>query len=366
MTFERLLREIKTIKKTYPKNLMARYFDENYFNGLDEALRHKIVKIIASGVQNPDSEMGMYAMDASDYDLFTPLFDPMIRHFHEIPDHKNDYSKQSWSTNGVSFDLSQIDTRLKNNSMRVRVARNISTLPLPGAMKKEQRIAFENSVAEACFDLAGQAEFGGAYYSLTPNSPYQMNEAEYQARVNAHQMFKDMSKDTYLKSSGISGHWPYGRGMYISQEEDFLIWVGEEDHLRIMAMRTGSNLNDLFERLRVGLEYLKKQLPEFSVSKCYGNIASCPTNLGTGMRASLHLKMPILTSNGQDIQRLKEYAKPLGLMVRGVAGEHSNAGRDGMVDVSPLARLGVTEVEIMQKLYEGVAKLWALETAGEL
>jgi creatine kinase len=79
------------------------------------------------------------------------------------------------------------------------------------------------------------------------------------------------------------------------------------------------------------------------------------------MRASLHIKLPGLTSNGRDLTRLKQEAQNLGLAVRGAGGEHSGAGTDGLVDISPSARLGVTEMQIMQRLYDGAAALWAME-----
>jgi len=79
------------------------------------------------------------------------------------------------------------------------------------------------------------------------------------------------------------------------------------------------------------------------------------------MRASLHIKLPGLTSNGSDLTRLKQEAQNLGLAVRGAGGEHSGAGTDGLVDISPSARLGVTEMQIMHRLYDGVAALWAME-----
>lgn len=82
------------------------------------------------------------------------------------------------------------------------------------------------------------------------------------------------------------------------------------------------------------------------------------------MRASLHLKLPRLTGGGTDLTRVMLEAKKLGLAVRGAGGEHSDAGGDGLVDISPSARLGVSEMQIMQRLYDGVAALWTLERAG--
>ena len=82
------------------------------------------------------------------------------------------------------------------------------------------------------------------------------------------------------------------------------------------------------------------------------------------MRASLHMKLPILTNNGGDLTRVIAEALNLGLAVRGAGGEHSNAGNDGLVDISPSARLGVTEMQIMHRLYDGAAALWAMEQGG--
>jgi hypothetical protein len=363
MAPEQVIERIKTIRETNPENLMARHFQEAYFRNLDDSLRQRLTRIIASGIENPDSQMGAYAMSPEDYDLFAPMLDPMIRDFHGIPGETTIAQKHDWDTSGTSCDLGAIDSRFKDVSMRVRVARNVSTFPLPGAMSKEQRIALENLAAQAFAKLREDPAFGGRYFSITPGSPNEIDAIQYDRRVKAHQMFKDMSGDRYLNVAGISADWPYGRGMFASRDEDFLVWVGEEDHLRIMVMQQGGNLNALFVRLRTGLERLQDLLPAFATSPCYGNVTSCPTNLGAGMRASLHMRLPRLTCNGQDLTRLKLEAKALGLAVRGAGGEHSDAGVGGLVDISPSARLGVTETEIMRRLYDGAAALWAMETA---
>jgi creatine kinase len=66
---------------------------------------------------------------------------------------------------------------------------------------------------------------------------------------------------------------------------------------------------------------------------------------------------------GKDLGPAKRTASEFGLSVRGAGGEHSGAGRGGLVDISPRARLGITESGIMQRLYEGTAALWSLENA---
>jgi len=101
---------------------------------------------------------------------------------------------------------------------------------------------------------------------------------------------------------------------------------------------------------------------EFARDENYGYVTSCPSNLGTGMRASVHVKIPNLTKDGTDA-KAREVCKPLGLSVRGTGGEHTPIGKDGTVDISPSSRLFIKEKEIIGKLYEGIEKLMAIENA---
>ncbi len=362
MDIKETIEKIAGIRVAHPGNLMARHFHDDYFRELNENEQAKLLKICATGIENPDSAMGAYAMNPGDYDQFAPQLDPMIRDFHGIPAQSRISQQHDWNVENASCDLGAIDKHLEDVSMRVRVARNVSAFALPGAMSKKERVAFEDVAAAAFASLVEDDAYGGQYLSITPGSAFEIDKAEYDRRVVNHQMFKDMSADRYLNSAGISNDWPDGRGMYVSGREDFLVWVGEEDHLRIMAMMSGGDLGALFRRLHSGLEKLSQLLPPFATSPVYGNVTSCPTNLGAGMRASLHMKLPKLTSGGTDLSVVTREAKQLGLAVRGAGGEHSAAGSDGLVDVSPSARLGVTEVQIMQRLYDGAAVLWALET----
>ena len=189
-------------------------------------------------------------------------------------------------------------------------------------------------------ELVEDPEFGGNYYSLTPGSPFEVSDKFYQHLVKSHIMFKDMAADTSLASAGIASNWPFGRGCYVSADKGFIVWVGEEDHLRIMCMKKATVLNDVFDRLKGACDTMERICGNFAHSESYGYVTSCPTNLGTGMRASVHIKIPNLTSGGSD-KKAKAVAKPLGLSVRGMGGEHTPIGADGTVDISPSARLQI-------------------------
>ena len=241
--------------------------------------------------------------------------------------------------------------------MRVRVGRNLKEFPLPGAMSQAYRVAMEAKMKAAFAVLIAKPEYGGRYWSLTPGHEDFADAAQYKELVDAHIMFKDMAADSYLASAGIASDWPHGRGCYVSEDKGFIIWVGEEDHLRIMCMYKGSVLNEVFDRLKAALDVVNGiDGLEFAHSEQYGMVTSCPTNLGTGMRASVHIPIPNLTSDGTD-KKAKEICKPLGLSVRGTGGEHTPIGADGTCDISPSARFCITEAQIVTALYNGLKLL---------
>merc|ERR1740123_1778449 len=205
--------------------------------------------------------------------------------------------------------------------------------------------------------LVANPAYGGKYVSITPGHKNFIDAKEYDEYVAAHIMFKDMSADSYLVTAGIAGDWPHGRGCYVSEVREFMVLVGEEDHLRIMCMKKGTVLNEVFDRLKTAVDVVEENIDGgCAISKDFGVVTSCPTNIGTGMRASLHLAIPNLTSDGTDT-KAKAIARPLGLSVRGMGGEHTPIGKDGTVDISPSARFCITEAEIVTALYKGVKLL---------
>ena len=184
-------------------------------------------------------------------------------------------------------------------------------------------------------------------------------------------MFKDMAADTYLASAGIADDWPYGRGCWQSDDKQCIVWFGEEDQ-RIMCMKRGTKLNEVFDRLKKMLDTIEsidevkrgwrptRRRRFFATSSKYGYVTSCPSNLGTGMRASVHVKIPNLTADGTEA-KAKAVCKPLGLSVRGTGGEHTPIGADGTVDISPSKRLFIKERDIIAKLYSGISDLMVEE-----
>ncbi len=359
-----IVAKIEALKNDWPDNIAVQCFDPAYFATLSEGHKTRLLKCMNSGIENPDSEMGCYACQPSDYDDFKPFFSKVLARYHKVPEDARHVN--NWNLKGVEglpedgvLDLARLG--LPALSMRVRTGRNLKDFPLPGSMTKENRIRLEEKMMEAFEKLVAMQDYGGRYYSLTPGNPCFIDDETYQDLVNMHIMFKNMDNDRYLAAAGIAADWPYGRGCYVSADNGFIIWVGEEDHLRIMCMQRGTVLNDVFDRLKSALDVVESiEGLEFAYSADYGVVTSCPTNLGTGMRASLHIALPNLTADGTDT-KAKAIAKPLGLSVRGIGGEHTPIGTDGTVDISPSARFCITEAEIVTALYKGIALLKAEE-----
>ncbi|KAH9259996.1 hypothetical protein BASA81_001768 [Batrachochytrium salamandrivorans] len=361
--WDAILNDLEKVHKENPDNLCAKYLTREIFNSYTEEQKEVLYRCARSGIDNPDSGLGCYAMRPNDYKEFGAFFNPLIRDYHKAANdakHVTDWDASSVGENGV-LDVSKLG--LEELSMRVRVGRNLKKFNLPGAMDKKERIAFEQSMLAAFDKLIAMPEFGGKVYSLTPDfgegvtNPNKISEDEYQDLIKKHVMFKDMSADPYLASAGIANDWPYGRGCYMSADGQVIVWMGEEDQLRIMVMKTGTKLNEVFDRLHSVLETIEK-IPgiEFAHDEDFGYVTSCPSNLGTGMRASVHVKVPKLTADGTDA-KAKQICKPLQLSVRGLGGEHTPIGADGTIDLSPSNRLFIRERDIIQRLYDGIKSL---------
>merc|ERR1712178_44670 len=135
-------------------------------------------------------------------------------------------------------------------------------------------------------------ELKGKYYSLET-----MANAERDQLIADHFLFK--GGDKYLESCGLERDWPESRGIFHNDAKTFLVWVNEEDQLRIISMQPGSNIRAVYERLARAASLIEKEA-KFAHDEHLGYITSCPTNLGTGMRASVHINLPKLMKNPEE------------------------------------------------------------------
>ena len=204
----------------------------------------------------------------------------------------------------------------------------------------------ESEIVKALNELPGDLK--GEYFPLEG-----MTEEVVQKMIEDHFLFKQ--GDRFLESVGVNRDWPKNRGIFFSFDKKFLVWVSEEDSMRIISMQSGADIAEVFTRLSTALNFINEQI-HFAFDDIRGFYTTCPTNLGTAMRASVHIKIPKFSES----ENFKAICGTLGLSIRGVHGEHSESS-DGIYDISNKRRLGVTEREIYQQLYDGVKKLIDIE-----
>lgn len=187
-----------------------------------------------------------------------------------------------------------------------------------------------------------------------------MSESDRKQLVADHFLFK--KGDRFLESCGANRDWPESRGIFHNDQKTFLVWVNEEDQLRIISMQNGGDAKQVFERLVQGINAIEEQVKaagrEFSYNDHLGYIHSCPTNCGTGMRASVHVKLPNVGKHPD----FKKWCAQLRLQPRGIHGEHSESD-GGIYDISNKERLGKSEVQLVQTMIDGVQLLIEAERA---
>jgi len=329
------------------KSLMSKYLTKDVFDSLKDKQTENgftILDVINSGVQNPDSGIGAYAGDKESYTTFGEFFDPIIKEYHGFA------KEDTHQTNLNPDDLQAVNPDPDNEfivSTRIRVGRNLDQFPLGPAISDTQRKEIQTTVTDTLNSLDG--EFKGQYYSLDD-----LSDEDRDTLIKDHFLFKE--GDRFLETAGLNRNWPKNRGIFHNTNKTFLVWVNEEDQLRIISMQKGGDIKEVFTRLINAIKHLEKTMA-FSFSKHLGYITSCPTNLGTAMRASVHIAVPKLA---EDMDRFKEITDKYHLQIRGTDGEHSKS-TGGVYDISNKRRLGVTEVQCVQDMYDGVVELIKIE-----
>jgi len=322
-------------KKCLTKEIWEEYKDQSCASGVS------FKTCVFSGIANQDSGIGLYAGSHDAYTKFNKLFDQCIEDYHgHAPDapHVSDMSAEGLE----NAEFSEEDSAMVN-STRIRVGRNLAGFPLGPGVSKEQRLEIRDKVVAACKTFEG--DLAGTYFSLDT-----MTKEESDKLTADHYLFKE--GDKYLAAANMNRDWPSGRGIFLNDKKTFLVWCNEEDQLRIISMQPGAGIAEVFDRLCRACAHIST-VAEFSHDDHRGYITSCPTNLGTAMRASVHIKLPKLMADKETFDKI---AADNDVQIRGIHGEHSDTS-SGVFDISNKRRLGRTEKQLVQDMINGVRAL---------
>lgn len=159
--------------------------------------------------------------------------------------------------------------------------------------------------------------------------------------------------EKHLMSPALEEKLPY-RSLVVSDDASIVIMVNEEDHLRIQSMVSGLRLQEAYEHAKKIDKAIEAKYP-YAFDERFGYLTACPTNVGTGLRASVMLHLPALTISGR-ITRLIRSIIQLGYSVRGLYGEGSEA-LGNIYQISNQRTMGVSEedtIEQLTKIVEGI------------
>ena len=211
-------------------------------------------------------------------------------------------------------------------SSRVRLARNLEAYPFTTRMTGSQSSEILQKVRNALFSSV-QADTAFTYLEMNSISPL-----DRQLLVEKHLISPEFANGEF------------SRAAIISKDEKVCIMVNEEDHLRLQCIIPGMHLDEAWKVCNDLDTKLDEKLG-FAFDKTYGYLTCCPTNIGTGIRASVMLHLPALSMTGY-IKNVLETCSKIGVAVRGAYGENSEASGN-MFQISNQATLGQTEEEII-------------------
>lgn len=215
-------------------------------------------------------------------------------------------------------------------SSRIRLARNLAGLPFPSRMSIDDRCELNERVKNAI---------------LNSNSPFAKNlkfinmadipEIQRYAMVERH-----IISPEFAANKGNSA-------IVLSDDETVSIMIGEEDHLRIQVITSGFDIKKAYD-LADSIDTFLCDSLNFAFDDSFGYLTECPTNLGTGLRASVMLHLPALEMNGE-ISGLIDSISKIGFTVRGMYGEGSKS-LASLYQVSNQITLGISEKNALENL----------------
>ncbi len=218
---------------------------------------------------------------------------------------------------------------------RIRLARNISETPFPGWARKSERI---DTLSELRPAIEALPEMKDAFSHQLSD----LTSVQKQVLVERHLI----SREQAARSEGSA--------TIVNRSQTLSVMINEEDHLRLQSIRSGLHLQEAYELISTVDKQLEKDLP-YAFDHELGYLTACPTNLGTGLRASAMLHLPGLVISDHIGQVIQGIGK-LGLAVRGIFGEGTES-LGHLFQISNQSTLGESEQMIISRLERVIGKV---------
>lgn len=214
-------------------------------------------------------------------------------------------------------------------SSRIRLARNISNMPFPHKLSQDKGRELVKTVEDALFS---DKEIGDEFKSihLWESDPI-TNKTYFEKHLISYNLLNN-------KETGA---------VILNKDETISIMINEEDHIRIQCITAGMNLSEAYKIANNIDDILEKKL-NYAFNEDLGYITACPTNIGTGLRASVMIHLPVITITNEMSGVLNALTQ-VGMTIRGQYGEGSKT-KGNIYQVSNQVTLGLSEQEILSNL----------------
>jgi protein arginine kinase len=224
-------------------------------------------------------------------------------------------------------------------SSRIRLARNLAAFPFSNRAIPHQRGEIEQLLRDRISKLEIDPPL---FYMHLPA----LNPLDRQFLVERQLISRELA----------NAEGP--RGVALGDQETMSLMVNEEDHVRIQVMRSGFSLDEAWQEIDK-LDDMIEQRVSYAFSEEFGYLTACPTNVGTGMRASVMLHLPALVLTKQ-IEKVFRALQKINLAVRGLYGEGSRASGD-FYQISNQVTLGKSETQILKEIREVIPQIITYE-----
>ena len=212
-------------------------------------------------------------------------------------------------------------------SSRVRLARNLEEVPFPTKFSKEQA----KKVLDKMEEITPSIGYGLKFINLSD--------------------LDDITKVSLVEKHVISPEFAMNKNeigaMIVNDEENICMMINEEDHIHMQIFASGLDLENL-KNLAIEIDEKLDNMLYYATHEKYGYLTSCPTNVGTAIKASVMVHLPALTMTG-NINKILNIVNGFGMNIRGVYGEGTQSQGD-IYQISNNQTLGVTETDIIKNL----------------
>lgn len=228
-------------------------------------------------------------------------------------------------------------------SSRIRLARNLRRFKFPTLFSNDEAREIISNIKNI-LDQETNQDFG---------------DLEFLEIDELKALEKRVLVEKHLISPRLAEHATHG-AVLLSEQEDISIMINEEDHIRIQCLFPGLQISEALERANV-IDNILEEKVDYAFDEQLGYLTSCPTNVGTGLRASVMVHLPALILTHQ-MNRIIPAINQLGLVVRGIYGEGSEA-LGNIFQISNQITLGKSEEDIVGDLVGVVQQIVAQERA---